>query len=150
MATSKETPDEILLRAGASAAAQARAIAAKLAAGQRDPSWIDFVVNPVGGTVYVGQRAGALVSQATRDAVHAIHDLNPFGAVSDTVNRAADTADTVVNAIKWVGIVALVVVGALIALWLIVLLTGAKWAITILAPIAPQIARAAARGAVGA
>lgn len=150
MSTSKETPDQTLARAGAAAAAQARLIALQATAGGATPSWSDFVFNPLGAAERIGENAGIFISQKTRDAVHALRAANPLGEISAAADSAAHTADTIVSAVKWVGITFLVIVGALIALWMIVLLTGAKWAIATLKPIAPQLVRAAAKGAVGA
>ncbi len=146
MSVRKLPPDEALAAAGAQAAATARAIAAKFVAANQSPTWQDWIISPLSSAEREGRGLGIFVGQQARDAAQALHDINPLGDVSAAAAAAASTADTIVNALKWVGIVVAVIVGALIALWMIVLLTGAKWAIGILGPLAPKIAEGAVRG----
>lgn len=136
-----------LLVAGtiARARADAIAVAARAQLIGRDPSVMDWLLRS-NATVWDSVIGDA--GHAARLAAQTIRDANPLGGISDAAAAAAATADTIATTIKWVGIVFIVIVGALIALWMIVLLTGAKWALGILGPIAPDLARAAARGAV--
>lgn len=81
---------------------------------------------------------------AFRDATAELARLNPANAIVQAAASAAQTASTVLDVLKWIGIVVAIIVGLLIALWMIVLLTGAKWALATLTAIAPHLATGAA------
>lgn len=128
------TAEEILhaQEAGAAAAQQAQHIADTAQA----ESFADYLF---GGEFFhdvfnTGALAtGANVGQAGAAAAP--------GLLPNSIKAAKDTADTVLNVVKWVGIAIIVVIGILAALWILTAFLGLRWAAGLLSSIAPTLAK---------
>jgi multisubunit Na+/H+ antiporter MnhC subunit len=118
--------------AGLAAAAYAQDVADKAehAAGQQ--GFLDRAESAVSSVYH------AVVDPITG----AVHDAATALATGE--QAASDFGKTVVDAVKWVLIVMAIVVGALLVMWMVVALTGARWALDTLKAIAPDVAVSAA------
>jgi len=119
------TSDQVLAaqQAGAAAAAEAQRVADR--------------ANPRSFTDYVF--GGALVDDVLDDGLQLARDA--ASAIVPGAAAAAETANTVLNVIKWIGITALIIVGLLAVLWLLVAFFGLRWAAGLLSAIVPALAK---------
>lgn len=133
-------------------ASDAEALAAGLAARQQAQDIADnATANAAASSGFFGYVLGGGL---TTDLANRLAGYNPLTAAEHVLDDAkqqaqaaakqvADVIKTVLDVVKWVAIVALIVIGILGVLWLLVAFFGLKWAASVLTAIAPSLGKIA-------